>query len=199
MRKSWHPNCCRARKTRASVSTTRTEAGDENRCGLSALAQRRPAGVSRRRARRRRHAATRPSARPRARSRGSTTSPPRPENRERMTFHLAQDRRAGAARLSDPAHARRSARAAAVLGNMGRGDVRPDGAHARSRRGLLLRLRGGAAPVRRGRAVRRQCGGVLRARPRRASLSQLRDRAAADRPQQARRTSRATRRSTPAW
>ena len=65
--------------------------------------------------------------------------------------HLAQDRGAGAARLSDPENPRRSARAAAVLGKMGGGDLRPDGAHAGPCRGFLLRLRRGAERVCRGR------------------------------------------------
>ena len=101
--------------------------------------------------------------------------------------HLAQDRRAGAARLSDSPHSCRLARAAAVLRDLGGGDVRPDGPLARSRRGLLCRLCGGAERVRGRRAeIRRQRRRLLREDARRASLSQLRDRAAADRPQQAR-------------
>ena len=64
--------------------------------------------------------------------------------------------------------------------------LRPDGPHARPCRGLLHRLCRGAGGVRRRRAeVRRQRRRVLREDARRASLSQLRDRSAADRPQQA--------------
>ena len=113
---------------------------------------------------------------------------------------VAQDRRAGAARLSDPQDPRRSAGAAAVLGDMGGSDVRPDGPHARPRGGVLLRLRRRAGRVRGRRpAVRRQRGRVLRAYARQPPLRQptrsFRRRSTAASP----RTSRATRRSTPAW
>ncbi len=46
--------------------------------------------------------------------------------------------------LADSAHPCRFARPPPVLGDLGGGDVRPDGPHARSRRRLLLRLRGNA-------------------------------------------------------
>ena len=62
--------------------------------------------------------------------------------------YLAEDRRAGAARLADSAHSCRPARAATVLGNLGRGDLRPDGPRARPRRRLLLRLCGEPAILR---------------------------------------------------
>ena len=81
-----------------------------------------------------------------------------------MTFTSPKTGAAGAARLPDPEDPCRSARAAAVLGEMGGGDLRPDGPHARPRRRLLLRLCGGAGGVRRRRAeVRRQRRRVLRA------------------------------------
>ena len=110
-----------------------------------------------------------------------------PENRELMTFASPRTGEPVLRGYQIPRNPCRSARAAAVLREMGGGDLRPDGALARSRRGLLCRLRGGAERVRRRRAeVCRQCGGVLRADARPAPLSQLCDRAAADRPQQAR-------------
>ena len=71
-------------------------------------------------------------------------------------------------------------------GDWAGGDLRPDGPHARSRRGLLRRLCGGAGRVRRRRpAIRRQRHRLLRAHPRQPPLRQLRDRPAADRPLQA--------------
>ena len=114
-------------------------------------------------------------------------------------LRVAEDRRAGVAGLANPAHARRPARPAAVLGNLGGSDLRPDGPVARSRRRLLHRLRGDAAAVRHcGPKVRRQSGRVLRVHARQPHLRQLRHRAAADRPLASRRTSRAIRRSMPA-
>ena len=114
---------------------------------------------------------------------------------------LAHDRRAGAARATRfrTRHAD-LARAAAVLRELGRGDLRPDGPHARSRRGLLLRLRRQAERVRRGRpAVRRQRRPLLRARARQAPLCSAtrscRRRSTAPSP----RTSRPIRRCMPAW
>ena len=101
--------------------------------------------------------------------------------------HLAENRRAGVAGLADPAHARRPARTAVVLGDLGRGDLRPDGTHARSCRRLLLRLCGDAAGAGGGRPeIRRQCRRVLRVHARQPHLRELRDRAAADRPLEAR-------------
>ena len=115
-------------------------------------------------------------------------------------LRLAQDRRAGAARLPDPAQPCRSAGAAAVLGDLGRGDVRPDGPHARSRRRLLLRLRRDARACWR-RAGRNSpttwspststCATTTSTPPMRS----CRRRSTAASP----RTSRATRRSMPAW
>ena len=95
-----------------------------------------------------------------------------PENRELMTFASPRTGAPVLRAYQIPKIPCRPARAAAVLGEMGGGDVRPDGSRARSCRRLLLRLRGGAERVRRGRAeVCRQCGGVLRADARPASLS----------------------------
>ena len=117
-----------------------------------------------------------------------------------MTFTSPKTGKPVLARLPNSPHSCRPARTAAVLGDLGGGDLRPDGALARPRRGLLRRLRGGAERVRRRRAeVCRQRGRVLREDARRAPLSQLRDRAAADRPQQARAQAERSRRSTPAW
>ena len=54
-------------------------------------------------------------------------------------LHLAQDRRAGASRAYQIPQSHADLRAApAVLGEMGGSDLRPDGPHARPRRGLLL-------------------------------------------------------------
>ena len=124
----------------------------------------------------------------------------RARNARAHDIHLAQDRRAGAARLADPAHACRFARAAAVLGDLGGGDVRPDGAHARSRRRLLLRLCRDAAacspqagrnsPTTSSRSTN-TCATTTSTRATRS----CRRRSTAASP----RTSRATRRSTPAW
>jgi len=53
---------------------------------------------------------------------------------------LAEDRRAGAARLADSEDPCRFTRTAFVLGNLGGGDFRPDGPRARPRRRLFHRL-----------------------------------------------------------
>ena len=123
-----------------------------------------------------------------------------PENRELMTFTSPKTGAPVLRAYQIPQTPCRSARAAAVLGEMGGGDLRPDGPHARPRRRLLLRLCGGAERVRRRRTeVRRQRRRVLRAHARRASLCSAtrscRRRSTAASP----RTSRAIRRSTPAW
>ena len=55
-----------------------------------------------------------------------------------MTFVSPKTGAAGAARLPNSPQPRRPARAAAVLGNLGGGDLRPDGPLARPCRGLLL-------------------------------------------------------------
>ena len=86
-----------------------------------------------------------------------------------------------------PTNARRPARAAAVLRDLGGSDLRADGTFARPRGGLLCRLCRRAGGFRNRRTeIRRQRGLVLRERARPAPLHQLRDRPAADRPQQAR-------------
>ena len=160
--------------------------GHANRLGISSLAQRRTAGLRRRRARQGRHRASglsRGGALDRAalRHRGGAG------DARAHDLRLAQDRRAGAARLPDSAQPCRSAGAAAVLRDLGRGDLRPDGPHARSRRRLLLRLCRDAGRAGGGRAaLRRQRRRLLRAHARQPPLRLLRHRPAADRPQQAR-------------
>ena len=158
---------------------------DAHRRRISAFAQRRPARVRRRRERQ-------------GRDRASGLPPGGAIGREPVRHRgrsgaarahdvcVAEDRPAGVAGLANPAHPRRSARPAAVLGNLGGSDLRPDGAIAGSRRRLLHRLRGDAAGVRRrGPKVRRQSGRVLRVHARQSHLRQLRHRAAADRPLEA--------------
>ena len=64
-------------------------------------------------------------------------------------FRLAEDRSAGAPRLSDPQDPRRPQSAPPVFGSLGGSDIRPHGTDARPCRRLLLRLRRGARRVRR--------------------------------------------------
>ena len=172
---------------------------DENRLGLSSLARRRTAGVRRRRARQGCH---HPSGLPRGGALDRTAVRHRggAGDARAHDLRLAQDRRAGAARLSDPAQPCRSAGAAPVFRDLGRGDLRPDGSHARSRRRILLRLRRDAGRAGGGRAaIRRQRGRLLRAHARQPPLCLLCHRPAADRPQQARAQAKRSRRSMPAW
>jgi len=105
-----------------------------------------------------------------------------PENGERMTFPSPRTEHR-AARLSDPrTHA--DLRARRLFSETGGGDVRAHGRTLDQRRGIFLRLCRGAAPV--AAAGQQFADNVWRSTsaPRRASLSELCDRAEIDRASQ---------------
>ena len=178
--------CSGSPLSRGRADVTR-ERQDAHGGRLSCLAQRRPPRLSRRRARQRRHHASGVPRR-RALDRKALRHRRRSGAARAHDLPLAQDRRAGAARLANSEDARRFARAAPVLRDLGGGDLRADGPRARSCRRLLHRLCGDAEIFRQRRAakIRRQPRRVLRIHARQPYLLLLRDRAAADRPHQAR-------------
>ena len=124
-----------------------------------------------------------------------------PALRERMTFASPKTGEPVWRAWQIPQHPRRPARAPTVLGDLGGSDLRPDGPHARSRRGLLRRLRGDAAVLRAPAASRNSpttssrstnsCATITST----AATRSCRRRSTA----RSRRTSRAIRRSMPAW
>ncbi len=123
-----------------------------------------------------------------------------PEQRERMTFASPKTGAARLARLADPEDGGRSARAAALFRNLGRGDLRPDGPRARPCRGLLRRLRRGAEILRRARAsnsptISSPSTNSCATSTSIAATPSCRRRSTAQNP----RISRATRRFMPAW
>ena len=123
-----------------------------------------------------------------------------PELRERMTFVSPRTGEPVLRAYQIPRSHADLAGTAAVLGDLGGGDVRPDGAHARSRRRLLLRLCGDARACWR-RAGRNSPTTWSRSTSTCATTTSMppmrscRRRSTAASP----RTSRATRRSMPAW
>ena len=108
-----------------------------------------------------------------------------PENRERMTFTSPRYRRAGVRALTRFRAACRPARQASPP-RSGPSDLRPDGPHAGPCRRLLRRLCRQAAVLRRGRrSVWPTTSSRSTSTCATTHLRRLRDRAAADRPQQA--------------
>ena len=123
-----------------------------------------------------------------------------PELRERMTFTSPKTGEPVHRAWQIPQDACRPARAAAVLGDLGGGDLRPDGPRARSCRRLLRRLCRGAAVLRQRRAsnsptISSRSTNSCATTTSIAATRSCRRRSTARSP----RISRAIRRSMPAW